>query len=500
MFPKEIQNYRQLSYWCSWSAQNAVAACDAQRNARKMNFIGDQGALEARSMMNEEILFGEGGFASLYPEVRGDLYFMADDGWDVPYGASHTQFADRFGSVAVDSVRFPSFTGTPAERLKAFNERIRACGWKGLGIWIAAQRAAEDFRTPFTTTHEDYWRERILWCKYAGVTYWKVDWGTDCHNLVFRRFLTETAAELYPELVIEHAACMGPFNGELNAVIAGAHSRFTEDTYACRLSQDTAALSEVFRTYDVTTALSTATTLDRVVHLLPHAGAYLNAEDELYLGAVLGCQVGIMRAPYHKTMEPGEMPLGEVTAAIRWQRIAPPFLGTEVLVSEEILTDSYAYEENENWFGPINGHTAIQGAPAVVARNTALPVVTAEGTKPYVAAARHPWGAYALCVLPRMEGRQRVYVGGEILCPMEGRPADMAVFGKAERVVFRWDEVRIASIRLESLYSGEGRDVTAMAQISGTGFVLDGKLLDEIWDAEDVSDPAVRLSITYCAE
>ncbi len=488
---------RQLSYWCSWSAQNSVAGSNALKNAQKPNFIGDQGALEARSMMNEEILFGENGFASLYPEVRGDLYFMADDGWDVPYGASHQKFADRFGSVAVDTTRFPSFTGTPAERLKAFNEKIKACGWKGLGIWIAAQCAGEGYQTPFTTDNEDYWKERILWCKYAGVTYWKVDWGTDAHNPVFRRFLTETAATLYPELVIEHAACMGPFNGELPSVIAGSHHRFTDDQHICALSQTIASFSEVFRTYDVTTALSTATTLDRVAHMLPLAGGYLNAEDELYLGAALGCQLGIMRNPYNYKLKPSEMHLAEVTAAIRWQRIAPPFTGTKTLVSDEILFDSYAYGENENWFGPINGHTAIQGAPSVIARNTALPVVVTEGQKPFVTASSNPSGAYTVCVLPRVVERKAVYVGGEIVCPLVGKPTDIAIFGQADRFTFRLENVQIRRIRAESLYSGNGCDITEMTQVTDTGCTLDGQMLRSLWDADDSSAPALHLRIAY---
>ncbi len=488
---------QQLSYWCSWSAQNQVAANEAQKNTRKPNFIGDQGALEARSMMNEEVVFGENGFATLYPAIRGDLYFMADDGWDVPYGASHQKFADQFGSLEVDSQRFPSFTGTPAAKLKAFHERIKACGWKGLGIWIAAQRAACDYRTPFTAAHEDYWKERILWCREAGVTYWKVDWGTDAHNPAFRRFLTEAAAKLYPALVIEHAACMGPFNGELSSVMDGTRFRFTEDTHICALSETIASCSEVFRTYDVTTALSHVTTLDRVAHMLPYAGGYLNAEDELYLGATLGCQLGIMRNPYSTKTKPSEQCLAEVTAALTWQRIAPPFTGTKTHVSEEILVDSYAYEENENWFGPINGHTATQGAPAVVSRHTPLPVVTAAKIKPFVAASLHPGGAYTVCILPRMVNRKLVYVGGNVLCPMREKPTDMALFGKADQVTFRWDTVRIHSVRLESLYSGKNHDVTDTAQITDTGFTLDGRLLDTLWDAQDASASAFRICVTY---
>ena len=56
-----------------------------------------------------------------FPKIRGDLYLMLDDGWDVPYGVHPDKSRDRFGTLELDEERFPSFTGTPAQRLKKLN-------------------------------------------------------------------------------------------------------------------------------------------------------------------------------------------------------------------------------------------------------------------------------------------------------------------------------------------------------------------------------------------
>lgn len=50
-------------------------------------------------MLNEELVFGENGYAHQYPEVRCDLYFLMDDGWDVDYGIHPDSHYSRFGSL-----------------------------------------------------------------------------------------------------------------------------------------------------------------------------------------------------------------------------------------------------------------------------------------------------------------------------------------------------------------------------------------------------------------
>ena len=44
--------------------------------------------------MTEQTLFGKNGLAYVYPEVREHLYFVIDDGWDVPFGTSFPEQED----------------------------------------------------------------------------------------------------------------------------------------------------------------------------------------------------------------------------------------------------------------------------------------------------------------------------------------------------------------------------------------------------------------------
>ncbi len=456
----EIQ---QHSYWCSWGTQNWVVSYGkGEWTPEKLAFLGDQvGAGKARSMMNEQSLFGQDGFLQLYPEIRRDLYFMLDDGWDVPYGAGDAISHKVFGSLELNEQRFPSVKGEPRERLLELNNWVKAAGWKGLGIWIAAQRAAEDYEKPFSDADKEYWEARILWSKFSDVRYWKVDWGTQTQNTAFRKFLTDTAKKLFPELVIEHATCMIPINGIEAEITAGTVGRFSDDKEISTLAERVAGYSQVFRTYDVLPALSVASTLDRVSHLLPVAEGYLNCEDEVYLGAALGCQLGIMRSKYGIGIESENSRLDEPVAAIKWQRLAPPFTGGQFRCSGEILVDEYTFEKNETWYDVLNKKTVRQGAPAVISRNTALPEVVISGTAPFVAAAQHPNGNYAVCVLPRNVENKRTYVGGIIRCLLTEKPDKIGIFGQADTFEFAWDEpVAIRSIYAESLLDGACADIT----------------------------------------
>ncbi len=488
----------QYSYWCTWGTQNWVVSY-GKGEPEKLAFLGDQtGASSARSMMNEASLFGNDGFLQLYPQIRGDLYFMLDDGWDVPYGAGDTISHKVFGSLELDEARFPSVHGSPEERLRELCERVKMAGWKGLGIWIAAQRAAEDYEKPFGAEDEDYWETRILWSKYAGITYWKVDWGAQTQNNAFRKFLTDTAKELYPELVIEHAACMIPINGTEEKAVTGAVCRFADDTQICSMAEAVAGFSQVFRIYDVLPALSAATTLDRATHLLPVVKGYLNTEDEVYLGAALGCQLGIMRSKYGIGVESENSRLDEPVAAVKWQRHAPPFVGGQFHCSSDILVDEYHFEKNETWYGVLNEKTVRQGAPMTVARNTQLPEVQSNGVIPYVVASRHPNGDYAVCVLPRNVNNASVYVGGYVTCKPDNQPERIAVFGKADRFDFQYENtVRIQKVIAQSLLDDSSQDITAVIELTEKGFRVAGSDLLPLWHTRDLSAPAIMLIIMY---
>ena len=121
--------------WCTWSTQN-FGREDEHPDYR--NYLGETGARFARAEMNEKNL---NRWLRQFPRIRGDLYLLFDDGWDVPYGVHPDKSRDRFGTLEPDEERFPSFRGTPPERLQKLNEFVRQAGWRGLGLWVPAQAA-----------------------------------------------------------------------------------------------------------------------------------------------------------------------------------------------------------------------------------------------------------------------------------------------------------------------------------------------------------------------
>ena len=492
----KLQKSEQGSYYCTWLAQNFIASdAGEKRAAVRPEFTGDQGANCARDKINEHTVFGNGGMAQV--NAREDLYLVLDDGWDVPFDFDPYVHKDYFGSLEVNEQRFPCAKGSPAERLKILNERAKGLGWKGIGIWVAAQKCGKDNNSPFSEADKEYWRERILWCKQAGVTYWKVDWGTLEHDNAFRKFLTDTARELYPELTIEQAICCPPVNGVTERLQRGEVGRFQDDEKISGLSKQAVSFSEVFRTYDVTPQFSVASTLDRAAYLLSYAKGYLNVEDELYLAAALGCQMGIMRSVYGKGLDDWDDSdrLREADAALFWQRIAPPFAGGSVEISKEILTDEWTFQENEFWYQPINGRTIRQGAPAAVSRNAPLPEVSAgqTGAKPFVVCALNPNGVYSVAVLPRTLNGKRAYVGGDIICSLKKMPEKIAVFGFADSFEFQWYQGKAVNLTAVSMLSGS--EVEIPLSEKGNSFQLDADLMKKLWKTDDKSAPAVLLTL-----
>lgn len=79
----------------------------------------------------------------------------------------------------------------------------------------------------------------------------------------------------------------------------------------------TLQISEAFRSYDVIDVMSEATTLDRLSYILKSAKGIVNAEDEPYIAASLGCANGIMRSPASKEHVYAGDRLQESVAAVR---------------------------------------------------------------------------------------------------------------------------------------------------------------------------------------
>ena len=166
-----------LNYYCTWNAQNC-ARPDAVLEPSAEVFLGADGAKKARDYLDEDSIFGSGDLAGQFAPVRDQLYFLLDDGWDVPRGTHPVNDAaiESFGSLELARDRFPSFPGTPAQRLRGVNEALKARGWRGAGLWVSAQACGEGFVSGFWSREKsaEYWRTRLRWSREAGIGYWKM--------------------------------------------------------------------------------------------------------------------------------------------------------------------------------------------------------------------------------------------------------------------------------------------------------------------------------------
>src|SRR5512143_1751444 len=499
------------SYWCTWTAQgNRVSPQNVY--GADVEVPHDRVAGE----LNEETVFGRDGWASvLYPKVRGDLFFLFDLGWDVPAGETFDKERWKLGTIDVAADKFPCCGAPGAEGLRRLNEKTKAAGWRGAGLWIAAQAPGDgrDGRMRPMSEVEAFFRERLRWSREAGIGYWKVDYGARHGDLDFRRMLTRLAGEEAPGLLVEHARGGGPVNDDNAPWDSGpAHrsGRLREwgDGAELRKSVEIVRFAQVFRTYDVLPIFSVPTTLDRVVEVLlalggdPAAAGLINCEDEPYIAAALGLAIGAMRYPM--PARPGFKPrVDEVTRAVRWQRLAPAFAvgAAKTVASERVLMDRWRFAKGDSWATWLEGQELPQGAPAVTARGLPLPEVAADGQPPYVVASRHPNGATAVATLPRrLVGFGEVMPAATVTVDVADDAAPVGVFGRFRSLTLRLPRpVGKARVWAQDLAGDVPVDVTRQVIFDGERLTLPGPLIDDVGRASqspgDASRPGLVLKI-----
>jgi hypothetical protein len=429
---------------------------------------GDSGSRLAHNAMNEDSLLGHGGWATkFHSKVRNDLYLLLDDGWE----------AGGTATFQLDPDKFPSFKGTSMERLRALNKEIEGLGWRGAGLWCR--------NTP--GGNADLELESL--CNEAGIRYWKIDIGDPNFNLV--RIRNRSRAPL----TLEHVHGEPPVNGNWKE-----DGRFGPQAWDSK-RMETLRNTDVYRTYDVTSILSLPTTLDRIAEMLgtaaghPELHGLLNVEDEVYVAAVLGCTMGIMRHPLCG-LRPAEDPdlffngqrkpklrMDEVVRALRWQRIAAPFsCGIGTFESDaEILMDSWRFARGETWQHDLLGTTVWQGAPAILARNIALPVVKAKGEKPFVFAGRFPNGAVAVGAQERTRpGRAWYMPPCQVTLDIGDAQGPIGVFGEMDRLTLSFARVQRAKrVLAQDLAGDEPVDITEDVEFDGASVHLPGRVLRE---------------------
>ena len=453
-------------YFCTWNIQGYHSSY-ASNKAQKEDF-------------RESRLFGTGPYENWlgqYPKARGDLFFLMDEGWDLPDEA-----------IQLVPGRFPDYAaGTQPENFTRLSDAVKARGWRGLGLWMRA-----DART------DDFWTQRLDWMNTSGVAYWKVDYGRDGRSEAWRHHLSDLKRQHAPRLTIETA--MIP------------HAITWADTY---------------RTYDVDVPMSIPQTLSRVAAELqyraePGAGGLINCEDEVYLGAALGCCYGVMRHGFAGNLPDGRQDIAfppvtrdvkrcgdEVTRAVRWHRIAPAFaVGANVLaVSPETLTDNWHYQKDESWEFAA-GHEQTETAPARVARGMPLPDVTlASGTvRPYVLASRNPNGAVAIATLGRTlcpSATERRWVTGEnadVTLSLGRVTGPIGIFGRYHSLTLVLDRPLHARRVLAQDLAGEmPMDITRFLQVAGKQIRIPGRVIDRVGlsaaSPGDKSEPGLVLVV-----
>lgn len=466
-------------YFCTWNIQGYTVSYVNGKNQR--------------DALTESNIFGVGkdqDWAGFYPRVRGDLYFVMDDSWDV--GFSNYDF----GTDKLNPERFPTYasSGTEPEKLKKLNDAIQARGWRAVGGWICANKAAADQNL----SDRDFYAERLQWMNSGGWGYWKVDWGQHSGDANWRRQLTDWAHTYAPRLQVEHA-----------------------------VNWNCVPFADVFRTYDIEAITSIPVTLSRVCRGIrqvaePNARAIINCEDEPTIGAALGCAIGVMRHPYA-----GKLPdrrqdfvfppvardlkhcLNEVERGVLWHRMAPPFkVDGQVNIDPVNLTDTWCFQALEGWATTQPGRWATNSAPARITRG-GLPLPTvkvAAGEPPFVIASRNPNGAVTIATLGRTfctgpADRKYWTPLADITLAVGRLSGPIGIFGHYESLTLVFDApMYVRTIRAQDILADDAVDITSQVTVRGNTITLPGSLIDRIGlekaSPGDKSDPGMVISLS----
>ncbi|MCL2531103.1 MAG: hypothetical protein FWE40_02970 [Oscillospiraceae bacterium] len=481
--------------------------------------------LQTRDVLCDELLFGKDGIAvKHYPEVRKDLYLLLDDGWDVRSSQGSTLpeevwFKPYIGSCQLSEEKFPGYGATPPERLKTLTDKVKALGWKGLGIWISPTVSPHPDVEGHGSSFVDFFRTRMQWSKFAGVDYWKVDWGDYDMSDKHRKLLSKLKAEVHPELIMEHAYNRRAYHPK------GAENRFGLAIHRHRL-----AYSDVLRLYDVAFALSVPTTLSRVAALLTHPVkikpgclGLINAEDEIYLSTALGLAFGVMRFDIGDTAinsgpnwafggegdfpatRPARQQHDEVLRAVRWQEdFAPAFradLGNST-ISPEQGEDRWKFTPDETWEKALHQseEAFVQSAPLVVARNVNAPVIKAcDEAPPYLVACRNPNGAMSIASLGRVTPQRGYFAPqADVHWQLGANSGAIGVFGHFKSLTLQFDEnIAGKTILAKDLLHDNWIDITGQVQVRSNAVTLDGTWMQNLCQNRpgDFSEPGLVLQI-----
>jgi len=503
------------SYWCTWSSQNFATDTFTVRYC-----IEGGHHSHTADNLTEEAVFRNPGWEKQMPQkIKKDLYLMFDLGWDIPadsYADKTTKWILGTSELATD--KFPSCTGTFAERLTKLNSIVKEAGWKGAGLWIAAHTSFESKGLKYTAKEEEsFFRERLKWSKVAGIQYWKVDYGAKAGDIKFREMLTRLAHEEYPALWIEHGRSGSPFNDQEcpydpPGTMTGSFKQWNNGK-ALLFTHDLLNFTDVLRTYDVSAQLSIPTTLDRVAQILnsftskPNSRGIINCEDEPYIAAVLGCASGIMRHPAFLDY-PGfeydplqvKKQMDASIRSVRWQRMSPAFsVGSgETNIDTVNNIDYWNFKPGQTWAYWMFGKTVSQIAPARVARGMNLPIVKSDSINPYVICSRFPNGNYAVGTMLRTDSvKGFIYPLADVAIQCD-QLAPVGIFGNFKSLTIYYNpEINFKQVFMQDLAGDKAIDITDLITRDKKSIKLSGELLTLVGlsaaEKNDVSEPGSLL-------
>jgi hypothetical protein len=515
MVPREVSS--SPNYWCTWYWQNylILKGQDVLKADAKTIYSNQA----AREEMNEETIFGNDGMANvILTKTRGDYYFVIDHGWQDKSIKENTFF-----TLIMDTLDFPRYADLkPKERIKQMNSDIKALGWKGLGLWVRGNPSQEEMK------------KFVEWSQYAEIEYWKIDGGDTQFY-----YASQYKNELYPQLKLEHITGAGPINPKWDipglklypSIYNGqeAASQKLEATLNAasekvERSLDVIKNTDVFRTYDAAPLLVSTTTLQRVSDILVQTAgkseykAFLNVQDDCNIAAALGLVVAAKRHPMKTPRNYKgrdlhfqiagdrhvDQRLNEMDRFVLWQRLAPPMssgYGTYDQSAHNLI-DSIVFQESDTWYKASYGKMVRQSAPAIVARNIALPKVEKEGLAPYVMASKFPNGAVAIATEGRVQpDKSWILPRANITLREAELNEPIGVFGHYESLTLEFDQniPEDARIYAQDMLAKEAIEITGDILTNDNRITISGALIDKIGtmenDENDISAPGLVIKV-----
>jgi hypothetical protein len=494
------------NYWCTWYAQNywIGRGTDLQDLKSVTN-------ANAREEVNYHTIFNEeDGWATTYlRNGRSDYIFLIDHGWQTKEPSERIAGGPAFFNLVADPRDFKEYADLePKERLRVFNEEIKALGWHSLGLWTRGNVTAEQART------------FVEWSKYADIRYWKIDGGD---TAAFNSF--KAKEEIYPELILEYVTgAGGNINPKWDQDLPSYPSVYdvggSQQKNMLRVLQYT----DTFRTYDASPLLMSVTTLRRTHDILkqtqqqPKYRGILNVQDDCNTAIGLGVLVASKRHPNlgERTLKGRDLHhqlsgercmqkrINEAERFGRWARIAPAFPAGEgvYLSSENELIDRCEFTPWDTWAANTYGKIVSQSAPAVMARNMPLPKVESDGDRPYVCATTYPNGATGIATEGRVRPDDRwFHPRAKVSVQIKDAAEPIGIAGHYEELVleFAGSIDGVTHVWAQDLLADEATDIRDEVAIKGSKLSIPGRLIERIGtsaaDEGDISAPGLVIQL-----